>query len=349
MNLHNAADAHVQQMMKWHFSSDTGSEFWLTRKHRLGFDPIQEIRGVDDLLNFPNLIDECRDVPIEQLIPKGLGPNDKIHSVYESGGTTGAPKRFVMFHGWFDQYMDWENSHYADDPPGNALALAPSGPHMFGDYSKRIAEQRGGVKFSIDLDPRWVKQLINDGDDAGARAYVSHLVDQAALVLQSQDITYLITTPPLLVSLLERRGMSEIIAERVRTVIWSGAHMDLDTLDYLQQELLPGVQFRGSYGSTTVLSGTVQRPSESTGDIVFDSHSPYVIYRVVDPTTGRPVEYGQEGAVVMNFVTKFGLVPNSLERDIATRVPSLDGVGDSLQNIHPVAEMNGRRLVEGVY
>ncbi|WP_416961493.1 phenazine antibiotic biosynthesis protein [Streptomyces sp. Agncl-13] len=350
MNAREEADTHVRAMMRWHFDPATGSRYWLERRDRLGFDPVEDVRCVDDLLKFPNLVDELRDVPVEDLIPRGLDPTEQVSAVYESGGTTGAPKRFVMFENWFDQYMAWENSHYRDDGTGHTLAVAPSGPHMLGEYSRRIARARDGIRFSIDLDPRWVKRLIAAGDTAGAGAYVDHLVDQAELVLRSQDIAFLITTPPLLARLAERAEVRALIQEKVRLVIWTGAHMDPDTLDYLSTEFFPKARFRGSYGSTSVLSGTVQRPDpEGTGDVVFDSYAPYVLYRVVDPSSGRPVEYGAEGAVVMNHLTEYGLVPNSLERDLATRVPSPTGVGDSLRNIRPVAEADGQKLIEGVY
>ncbi|MCD9877337.1 phenazine antibiotic biosynthesis protein [Streptomyces guryensis] len=350
MNSREQADAHVRAMMRWHFDPATGSRYWLERRDRLGFDPVEDVRCVDDLLRFPNLVDELRDVPVEDLIPRGLDPTEEVTAVYESGGTTGAPKRFVMFESWFDRYMAWEDSHHPDDGTGHTLAVAPSGPHMLGEYSRRIARARGGIRFSIDLDPRWVKRLMAAGDTAAAGAYVDHLVDQAELILRSQDIAFLITTPPLLARLAERAEVRALIQEKVRLVIWTGAHMDADTLDYLSTEFFPKARFRGSYGSTSVLSGTVQRPDpEGTGDVVFDSYAPFVLYRVVDPSSGRPVEFGSEGAVVMNHLTEYGLVPNSLERDLAVRVPSPTGVGDSLRNVRPLAEADGRKLVEGVY
>ncbi|MFF3500315.1 phenazine antibiotic biosynthesis protein [Streptomyces sp. NPDC003247] len=350
MNAQEQADAHIRAMMRWHFDPATGSRYWVERRNRLGFDPVEDVRGVDDLLRFPNLVDELRDVPVEDLIPRGLDDTEEVCAVYESGGTTGAPKRFVMFEGWFEQYMAWENRHYPDDGTGHALAVAPSGPHMLGEYSRRIARARNGIRFAVDLDPRWVKRLLAEGDTAGAAAYVDHLVDQAELVLRSQDIAFLITTPPLLTRMSERPSVRALIQEKVRLIIWTGAHMDPDTLDHLATELYPKARFRGSYGSTSVLSGTVQRPDpEGTGEVVFDSYAPYVVYRVVDPATGEPVPYGSEGAVVMNHLTRYGLVPNSLERDLATRVPGPGGAGDSLKDIHPVAEADGRKLIEGVY
>ncbi|MEU2711957.1 phenazine antibiotic biosynthesis protein [Streptomyces sp. NPDC007205] len=350
MNAREQADAHIRAMMRWHFDPDTGSRFWLERRSRLGLDPVEDVRCVDDLLKFPNLVDEFRDVPVEDLIPRGLDATEKVCAVYESGGTSGAPKRFVMFENWFDAYMAWENSHYPDDGTGHTLAVAPSGPHMLGEYSRRLAQARGGIRFSIDLDPRWVKRLVAAGDNAGADAYAEHLVDQAEPVLRSQDIAFLITTPPLLARMAQRPSVRTLIQEKVRLVTWTGAHMDPDTLDFLSTEYFPKTRFRGSYGSTSVLSGTVQRPgAEDAEGLVFDSYAPFVFYRVVDPSSHRPVGFGTEGAVVMNHVTKYGLVPNSLERDLATRVPSPTGVGDSLRDIRPVAEMDGQKMIEGVY
>ncbi|HFN0790197.1 TPA: phenazine antibiotic biosynthesis protein [Klebsiella variicola subsp. variicola] len=346
----NNGNEYIQKMMKWHFTPETGSKFWLDRIKRLDFDPINDIKTIDDLLRFPNFVDEHRDVPIEDLIPRGLDRSEIITAVYESGGTTGAPKRFVMFEQWFKQYMDWENSHFIDEPKGNVLGVSPSGPHMLADYSKRIADFREGVRFAIDLDPRWVKNIISSGDSLSEKSYIDHILKQSEYILSSQNIVTLITTPPLLSSMVSNTTLKELISEKVKLIIWTGAHMDMDFLDYLTKIIFPNINIRGSYGSTSVLSGTVQRRGDPTSsDIIFDSFSPYVFYRVVDSITKKVVPYGSEGSVVMNYITKYGLVPNSLERDLAIRVPSPTGIGDSLSNIHPVKEIDGKKMIEGVY
>lgn len=168
MTTNNNVDRHVREMMKWHFNPQTGSKFWLSRRNRLDFDPILDIHGLHDLSRFPQMADELRDTPIEDLIPRGLNDDERSFVVYESGGTTGAPKRFLMFDRWFDDYMEWENSHYPNDGTGNTLAVAPSGPHMLGDYSRRIAQGHGGARFTVDFDPRWVKRLIAEGQGESA-------------------------------------------------------------------------------------------------------------------------------------------------------------------------------------
>src|ERR1700730_4855967 len=80
----------------------------------------------------------------------------------------------------------------------NWLAVMPSGPHIAGEWVARYATDRGGLKFSVAMEPRWVKKLITAGKVAEADAYAEHLVEQAAFLLQTQDIGVVMTTPPLL-------------------------------------------------------------------------------------------------------------------------------------------------------
>jgi hypothetical protein len=73
---------------------------------------------------------------------------------------------------------------------------------------------------------------------------------------------------------------------------------------------------------------------------------------VIDPETGRPVEYGARGQVVMNHVSRSALLPNNLERDEATRVEPVPGsiqIGDSVADVAPLQEFGGGTVIEGVY
>ena len=51
-------DEHVREMVQWHFSPETGCEFWLERARGLDFDPRQEIGGYDDLRMLGHFGDE---------------------------------------------------------------------------------------------------------------------------------------------------------------------------------------------------------------------------------------------------------------------------------------------------
>ena len=48
-------DAHVREIIEWHFNPDTGCPFWLDYAGKLGWDPRKEIVAFDDLKKFPLL------------------------------------------------------------------------------------------------------------------------------------------------------------------------------------------------------------------------------------------------------------------------------------------------------
>jgi len=100
----------LRAAMEWHFSPETGSRFWLERARSLQFDPRRDVRSFDDLALFPNVTDELREVRVEDLIPKGYGPHPEVFGVFESGCTTGAPKRVVMLREWFRRLLAWQSA-----------------------------------------------------------------------------------------------------------------------------------------------------------------------------------------------------------------------------------------------
>jgi phenylacetate-coenzyme A ligase PaaK-like adenylate-forming protein len=347
-------DEFIRAAMDWHFSPGTGSPFWLERARSLGFDPRTEVRTFKDLTLFPNVTDELRDVPVHDLIPQGYGLHPNVVGVFESGGTTGAPKRIVILRDWFDRMLAWNLAQMeAIGAPTNRdwLVLAPNGPHMVGEFMRRQAAAMGGLRFTIDMDPRWVKQLIAAGRADEADAYAEHLIDQAAFVLQTQEIGLVMSTPPLLERLARRDDLVELVRRKVQMIEWGGAHMDADTRHLYRTEVFPGVMLHGGYGSTMVLGGSAERRVLTDDDpCIFDPFSPYITFSVVDPDTGRPVPYGERGQVVMNHVSKSFLLPNNLERDMATRIPPSEGqVGDSVADVKPVERFGGETVIEGVY
>ncbi|WDO11345.1 AMP-binding protein (plasmid) [Streptomyces murinus] len=348
-------NAYVRELMQWHFRPETGCKFWLRHAADLGFDPLTDVRGIADLARFPNLIEDFRTALVEDLIPRGLGSSQRIAGIYESSGTTGAPKRFVMFDEWLDTYLSWDNRlekiAATAGRPLNMLAVVPSGPHMFGEVTTRWARLCGGAKFTVDLDPRWVKIRISQGRAEEADAYAEHIIDQAAHILRTQDVGVLATTPALLERFARRVDLVDLINASVRAIVWSGAQLDADTRELLRSKFFPGIPLLGIYGSTTILGGTKERPGEEfEGNPICDAFSPYFFFRVVDPETGEEVEYGQRGQVVMTHATKYALLPNNLERDMATRIePPKGTVGSSLAGVGPVAEFRGVPVIEGVY
>lgn len=345
--------AFIHAAMEWHFNPETGSVYWLERAKSLDFDPRKDIKSIEDLTLFPNIVNELRDVRVEDLIPRGYGPHPDVVGVYESGGTTGAPKRVVILGDWWDRMEEWMSAHL--DAHGfsknvNWLVILPSGPHLAGAMRRQITE-RGGIRFSVDMDPRWVKKCIAAGKIEEAEAYAEHLVDQAAFLLQTQDIGILATTPPILERIACRDDLVELINQKVKGIQWGGAHMDADTRHLYRTEIFPRVKLCGNYGSTMILGSASERLDLSDGDpCIFDPPSPFITFAVIDPNTGHKVGYGERGQIVMNHVSKNMLLPNNLERDLATRVqPLADQVGDSVADVSPVKLFDNEIVIEGVY
>jgi phenylacetate-coenzyme A ligase PaaK-like adenylate-forming protein len=347
-------DEFVRAAMDWHFSPSTGSPFWLKRAESLNFDPRADVKSFDDLTRFPNVTDELRDVPVHDLVPRGYGPHPDVVGVFESGGTTGPPKRVILLSDWWDRMLAWTVAHL--EARGvvrdrDWLVLFPSGPHIAGEMMRREAAAMGGFRLTIDMDPRWVKQLIAAGKTEEANAYAEHLIDEAAFELQTQDVGVLSSTPPLLERLARRDDLVELVRQKVQTIEWGGAHMDPDTRHLYRTEVFPGVTLDGGYGSTMVLGGAAERLGLTDEDpCIFDPFSPYITFSVVDPDTGRKVAYGERGQVLMNHVSRSFLLPNNLERDTAIRIRPLPGqVGDAVADVMPVQQFQNQPVIEGVY
>jgi hypothetical protein len=342
-------EAYLRAALAWHFGADTGSPFWLRAVENLDFDPLTEIRTHADLRRFPNLVDELRDVPVEDLIPRGYGSPPPIPRIFESGGTTGAPKRTAQLLDWLEQVTRWQVDDFTASgfvPGRGLLCLMPSGPHGVGYFDQAVAERLGSVFHPIDLDPRWVKKLGARGATTEMAAYVDHVLEQTGHILATQDVVNLHATPPLVEAIARNDSLVDLVNGKIRYLLLSGAHVDMDTLDLLRQ-VFPNTAIAMAFGSTMVLS---QAATRVEGDaMIFDPRSPYVVFWVVDPT-GAEVPYGERGQVVMNHISKGMFIPNNLERDTAIRMPGPDGqVGDSVSEVAPVAVFGGEPVIEGVY
>lgn len=196
-----------------------------------------------------------------------------------------------------------------------------------------------------------MKKLISRGETEQLAAYVEHVLDQIEHVMSTQDIGLLVITPPLLRACTRRLALTKLINGKVDLIFWGGAHMTVDERFELQHEHFPGVRMLSRYSSAMILEGAKERAGLSQDeDIIYDTRSPVVTSRVVDPATGEPVEYGTRGQVVMSHVSKVMFLPNNLERDTAIRVPAPEGhVGDSVSAPQPVETFGGEAVIEGIY
>src|SRR5262249_60401911 len=51
-------DAHVREIVTWHFSPNTGTPFWLEKAKELSFNPLTDVKSFEDLKKFPFFEDE---------------------------------------------------------------------------------------------------------------------------------------------------------------------------------------------------------------------------------------------------------------------------------------------------
>jgi phenylacetate-coenzyme A ligase PaaK-like adenylate-forming protein len=348
-------DAHVREIIRWHFSPDTGCPFWLSEAARLGWDPRREIKRFEDLKKFPPFEDEwLRGGPVRRWVPKAYAGDPTF--VFETGGTTGVPKSRISIN---DFRVDYElfSDTLSDEhfPRGaNWLMLGPSGPRRLRLAVEHLAQHRGGICFCVDLDPRWVIKLIKRGWMDELEAYKAHVIDQAVTILGAgHDIRCMFTTPKLLEALalsLEKRGTS--VREMGITGIFSGGtEFTPQWTRFATEELLGGAFMTPTYGNT-LMGLACSRPvtAEEGYKITYYAPQPRAVIEVVsfeDPN--QVVPYGKTGRVKLTTLTKEFFVPGFLERDEGEREPPYERFPwDGISGVRPFRKLAATTTV-GVY
>jgi phenylacetate-coenzyme A ligase PaaK-like adenylate-forming protein len=345
-----ALDAHVREMVRWHFSPETGCPFWLDWAGKAGWNPATEIKCYADLQRFPHFQDEwLRDLQNEVWIPKQyLG---RPFNIFETGGTTGMPKQRI---GWDDYKVDYsEFSNKVSDEhfPRNHywLMVGPTGPRRLRLAIEHLANVRGSSCYFVDLDPRWVKKLIASKQFDQAKAYMEHVIDQAVTILKNRRISGLFTTPKLLESLGEKIDLYEA---GIRGVFCGGTSMLPQYVRFLTEEVLENkIGFYPTYGNTLMgLAASVPLTPEDKFSVTYYAPQPRAVLRVVDPNdTDKTMGYGEWGRVELTTLTKEFFMPRFLERDEAIRrAPRAPYAWDGVADVRPFGAME-KTIVEGVY
>ncbi len=346
----DALDAHVREIIAWHFSPETGCPFWLDWAAKADWNPRSEVAGAADLVRFPHFQDEwLRDLPNEVWIPKSH--EGRPFHVFETGGTTGMPKQRI---GWEDHLRDYEEfSETLDErffpKGGNWLMLGPTGPRRLRLAIEHLANVRGGSCYHVDLDPRWVKRLIADREFEMVKKYKRHCIEQGATLLKNRNISCLFTTPLLLEGLDEFVNVPD---SGIKGVFCGGTQMTPQIVRFLVEEVLDNrAQFVPTYGNT-LMGLACSRPlrREDNWSITYHAPQPRAVLRIVDPEdTARTVDYGAWGRVELTTLTKEFFMPRFLERDEAIRREpweqfAWDGVGE----VRPFGALE-QKTIEGVY
>ncbi|HXJ60423.1 MAG TPA: hypothetical protein VNU68_27575 [Verrucomicrobiae bacterium] len=345
----NQLETHLREIIQWHFSPETGCPFWLDWAKK-NFDPRQEVKSCADLRKFPHFQDEwLRDLQPEVWVPTKF--KGRPFNIFETGGTTGMPKQRI---GWDDYKVDYsEFSDKISDThfPRNHfwLMMGPTGPRRLRLAIEHLANVRGSSCYFIDLDPRWVKKVISSKQVEQARAYMDHVVDQAATILKHRRVSGLFTTPKLLEALAEKVNLWDA---GIRGVFCGGTTMAPQYVRFIVEEVLEGrIGFYPTYGNTLMgLAASVPLQPEDKFSITYYAPQPRAILRVVDPVdTAMTKGYGEWGRVELTTLTREFFMPRFLERDEAIRrEPRAPYAWDGVAEVRPFGAME-KNIVEGVY
>jgi phenylacetate-coenzyme A ligase PaaK-like adenylate-forming protein len=349
-------DAHVREIVAWHFDPEKGTPFWLDKAKTLGFDPRKEVKGFADLRKFGLFEDEwLRGGPVRRWVPKAY--HNKPTYVFETGGTTGIPKsRVVVEDHWIDYEMFSETLPDKFFPKGtNWLMLGPSGPRRLRLAVEHLCQVRGGICFCVDLDPRWVIKLIKKGWTEHLKAYQEHVIDQALTVLSAgHDIKCMFTTPKLLDALatrLEKDG-SSIAKAGITGIFCGGTEMTSQWIRFAIEELLgPTVYIAPTYGNTLMGLAASDMPIAADNfKITYYAPQPRAAVEVVDfDDHKKVVDFGKTGRVKLTTLTKELFVPGFLERDEAERErPNAKYPWDGVSGVRPYRGFAATTVV-GVY
>jgi len=372
-----ALDKHVREIVQWHFSPDTGTPFWIEKAKTYKFNPLKYIQGFDDLKIFPLFEDEwLRASPktnISQWVPRAYWGKKPVY-VFETGGTTGIPKsRIVIEDHWIDYEMMSETLPDEYFPRGSHwLMLGPSGPRRLRLAVEHLAQFRGGICFSVDLDPRWVVKLLKARKMDEAERYKEHAIDQAITVLAAgHEIKCMFTTPKLLAALdqalragkLEEKrreigfpvpeGSMRSIPDAGITGIFSGGtEFTPQFTREACEEMLEGRTFMTPTYGNTLMGLACSKPvsAEDGYKISYYAPQPRAAVQVVDfADYTKSVEYGKTGRALLTTLTKEFFMPRFPERDEGEREMPFDKFPwDGISGVRPFHETASTTTV-GVY
>jgi hypothetical protein len=349
-------DAHVREIVEWHFSPETGCPFWLNFASKLGWDPRREIKTFEDLRKFPPFEDEwLRGGPVRRWLPKGL--EGKPIFTFETGGTTGVPKSRLQIEDFRTDYEMFSETLPEEFFPrgSNWLMLGPSGPRRLRLAVEHLCQYRGGICFCVDLDPRWVIKLIKWGESDALDEYKAHVIDQAITVLGAgHDIKCMFTTPKLLEALaeeLENRGTS-IKQSGITGIFAGGTEFTPQYTRFAMEELLgPGVYLTPTYGNTLMgLACSKPVTPEDGYKIAYYAPQPRAVIEVVEFNhRDLVVGYGETGRVRLTTLTRETFIPGFLERDEGEREKPCDKYPwDGVSGVRPFSKLGAQTTV-GVY
>lgn len=344
-------DEHIKKVLDSHLDKKYGSEFWLEEAERSGgVDDIKdyvknkreliEVLGLQDEERRKRFTDALKYDSYEKMMPK-KSLND-IYILGESGATTGHPKRAAFTEEDWWEMFDKINEFIDElDFPENVdwlQAIPPSPPHGIGQFAEDLCKSRGGNSYGIDLDPRIMKKFGRSGMNEALKRYKKHIGEQLKPIIESQDIGVIFTTSRLLEMLPKFIDLSELDFDGI---FHGGTNLTRETYRNFREELYENTPILGAIGSGYTGGHGLQVPTEDYS-VAYVPIQPYNDLDVVDED-GYPVNYGEEGRVVISKYTDDFLMPNFEEDMRGKKVKFSENDDESDLYIIKDIEPNQRR------
>lgn len=356
-------DEYLKKILGIHFAPEKGAKYWLEKAKEKNVDVLKDIKNFQqfkDLFGFKTreeMIDYEEDLRVRQLedyIPVSVKENHKWIWASETGGTTGIAKRGTWGSKYWKDIMNFSDEFldlHGVPRNENWLFIGPTGPHTTGRLMINIAENRGGMIYCIDMDPRIVRTYLAEDDEKSVQRYIDHLWEQVIPIIKYQNIGVMFCTASLLELLPKYVDLS--LLDNVKAVTHAGLAMSRDTYKFLKEDVFPGKPVVGIYG-TSVSGISFQKPYEKEDDyrIIYIPSQPHVVLEVINED-GTLVDYDQQGDVRCFRFTEDSLIPGFIERDKGIRIKPFGKVAekynwDWICDIHSPAALSGQKM-EGVY
>jgi thienamycin biosynthesis protein ThnN len=309
-----------------HFHPAWGAAYWLDRARSLGIDPRRDLRMLDDLRLLGEMTPaDVRRRPLLDHVPRRLHERLDQLIVAQSGGTTSGGGTWTAYRE--DEFVEAfvlpflvAASALGFPAREQWLFVGPSGPHVIGKVVRHLAAAFGSAEpFAVDFDPRWAKKLPEQS--FARQRYLGHVIEQVMLVIQTQEVGVLFTTPPVLDVLAQR--MSPAQRARVRGVHYGGLPVGPEEMLRYQAQAFPAAVHLSGYGNT--LFGCAMELSTRPGrEIDYFPFGPRLLFETVCED-GSPAAAGETGQVRFTRLDETMLLVRMRERDHAQLIDAPAG------------------------